>query len=673
MKPRSLFAVTFCLFIAVVALLPVQSFAPQPGPVVLGEFLYTVPLSKEKDPGAAAQEWYSEYLEPDVNDSLFGPLMQMISDNAVPLYKPVYPFTQKCTKTEARRSIIRSDSARIEDNPEEFVLVVMHDERRAEHIYSVTFHEVWTYDAATLTLVKTVKGIIPNVEWGGGIAPQVRPTVYIPFSTEPNTAATVDVSLAYRFVSDGTMRPPFGGTADVASDSAITANQISVQNQLLKDVRNKPADKKFTVYDAQFPFTRVADKAMKSTMTATLPVANSLQFYERWEVDPRNRTFRKTVKGIIPQIEKQTSKPGEEIAYEYRNLAFIPFGKFVPSLPAITTLPKISYDVNFRHPTDPYSGYVRVFPEMHPGDSAKLDSVAADIGEHIKRYEVKAYGGEGGFMLFDPFTNTAEALTAEEVRRFFVHGDSVLVEDAEDPSEVKTEYREWETGHEVNNGFRFYELWTFDPATAVFTKDIQYVGMNGLMEDRYGESGTRTLCRYFYYNPRTPVESIRQPQYLIASNIVSTTLLNENEFMPEDGEMGQPIVRFADTWHRNIHASQRYALFQPMIQKIVDGKLKVKSSPESQKFMTATEFSNMMKAVMDNHQLQVAKGMEFVLFNQLFFYEDWYYNPVTTQLYKEVKAVTFAHREPDRMLGDESYTKASVVEPCFTLLVNRPK
>jgi hypothetical protein len=133
-----------------------------------------------------------------------------------------------------------------------------------------------------------------------------------------------------------------------------------------------------------------------------------------------------------------------------------------------------------------------------------------------------------------------------------------------------------------------------------------------------------------------------------------------------------PIVRYAEIWHNNMDASQRYALFQPMIAKILEGKIKVKSSLDAKNFLTPGDFSTMMNALISKHQLQVAKGMEFVLFNELFFYEDWYYNPATAQLYKEVKAVTFAHRAPD-VTDPTSYQRVADVQPCFTLLVNQPK
>lgn len=677
MKPRPLIAVTVCLLMAAVALLPVQSFTPPATPVVLGEFLYTVPLSKEKSPREAAQEWYHEYLEPGINDSLFIPLFEMIRSNSITTYKPAYPFNVKCTAQEARESVMKMDSAQVEDpnDPGNFELVMVKNERQAYDVHSITFHEVWTYDAATLTLEKEVKGIIPNIDWGwspGDAA--IRPSVYIPFTNEPNVDAAINVSLTYRLANYGSVELPDDYRISLVSDPAIDARQVKVRNQLLADVRTKPADKNFTVYVGGFPFTTVADKAMKTTMTGTLPVANSLLFYESWEVNPRNRIFRKTVKGVVPQIEKQIKAEEGGTRYEYQSLAFIPFNKYLPAAPAaITSVSRISYDVNFRNPTSAYSGYVPVYPQMLPRDSVKLDSMAVDIAEHIRRYEVKAFGGENGTAWFDPYTNSSVELSREEVKKFFVYGDSVMVEDPEDPSEFKVEYREWEIKHDVNCGFRFYEEWVFYDSYSKFGKGVSYVGMNALLQDRYDESGTRAQCRYFYYNPRTPYELIFKPEYLVARNVISSVLLNENEFRPDEADDGHAIVRYNDSWQNNIDASQRYAMFQPMIGKIMQGEVKVKRSMESEAFMTPAEFSAMMNAVINTNKLQVAKGMEFAIFNQLFFYEDWYYNPATAQICKEVKAVTFAYRGPDVTQNEESYGRTSDVQPCFTLLVNQPK
>lgn len=638
----------------------------KPAPVSLGEFLYTVPLQKEISTDDAQTRWYHEYFEPQVNDSVFGPMLDLIKNKEIEVCEPVYPFTTKMDRQAAKDIFVMIDSTDIEDsdNPGTFIRIAVKSERWPDDITSLTFHEEWKYDPASLTLTKTVIGIIPNIHsWEMG----ERSTCYIPISNQPSNLPTMTVyGITSDFIADGTTHSQPNSYYRLSWDSAVSANQAGMTQRILTDINLRVKEKEFEVYHADFPFTRAVDKKQKPEKVTKIQGANMLTFSEDWEINPRSRVFRKKVRGIIPMQEKLGWNEDSTSQYwTSESSAFVPFNGVVPVKPDphAGVIDRISYNMNYKE--TPIAGV----PWISQQDSIRVDSIAFDIREHVKRREIKSYGHLKTFDACDPFLWTCTELNEEQVRNLFYVYDTVYTEYIDT---YQAEPRVYELGHELTTGFRFFETWKFDYVNQTFNKITKFIGANRMVLDPYGEVKNYSSFIYYYVNPDVGLEQWNKPPYVYRTSVTSGTMMNYNEFNYNEDDYGGKIINYYDDWFENIPASKRYAFLQPVIDMVLGGKMKAYSSVSVNDPMTPAGFSQMMNAVASKYSLTLAPGMEFALFNQVYFHEQWYYNLATGQIQKEVNAITFAHRDWDTYNPD-TYEHAVHIDPCFTIKLNAGK
>ena len=657
----------------VVAFFVLQSFgAPaestntvQPTPVSLGEFLYTVPLKKQITLDDAQLRWYHEYFEPRVNDSVFEPLLQQIKNKKTDVFRPEYPFTQKMDRQSARDLFAWQDSVEIEDpnNLGTYMVIAVNSEIHADKIASITFHEQWSYDASTLTLTKTVKGIIPNVHT---VEDNVVPTVYIPINDKPSIKANVAVhGITSDFVTDGSSHSPSDFIERTCSDSGISGNQSKVSQRLLNDFVMHSQVKGSMLYEPVYPFVQLIGKKEKAERVANLPSANSLLFSEDWEVNAQEQVFRKVVRGVVPMIEKEIkSEETFQSAWHYEPTVYIPMNGIVPvsAAPQVCVVDRIAYYVPYKDPEGVDRSWMRF------ADTMQLDSMAFDIREHVKRMEIASYGQSDRTPFCDPFDTPCSQLADTEVRQRFFQTDTVMEEYYEEPF-FKNVVVEHEIDHNLTSGYKFFESWVMNFANQSFSKQTKYIGITRMVLDNWGEMKAFGYMPFYYKNPGTSGGEAKTAKYQYRADVISGCLLNRNEFDYDEDGMGNRILMYYDEWENNIPPSKRYAFIQPIIDLVRAGKMKAYPSFNDQSAMTPTAFNLRLNEVAKTSNVSLTANMEYALLNQVYFHEKWFYNRVTGQIYKEVVAITFTHREKDVYNAEKDEVKPNV-QQVFTIRLN---
>lgn len=634
--------------------------------VSLGEFLYTVTLNKDMPIEEAQYRWFHEYLEPGVNDSVFEPLLELIKRKQITVYEPNFPFQTKMDANTASELFLSYDSMDLEDpyNPGTYLIATMKNEHHASEVFSVTFHERWEYDPATLTLTKMVLGIIPNLERFSNIGESIiKSSCYIPIKNETFDLTTVTVSgITSDFIVDGSEHSDAYNSEFIAKSATISAGQNTVSGRIIGDIKSRSSEKKFVLYEPDFPFTVAVEKNLKAEKLTAIGNSNMLMFYEDWEINPRLQIFRKKVMGVIPVNEKRFAQVPDSAKWIYEKSALVPFNGFIPQQLSkdVCSIERISFDVRFK------SGYESRPKEMSMDDSAFLDSVALDIREHVKRMEVKSFGPRTYRGWCDPFANDYVEFNKEQVRELFYRTDTVEVENIEDGTFIKMAI-EPEYHHDLDCGLRFFENWTFNFKKQSFSKQTLFVGMDRyLLEDQMYQRGFRFI--YFYKCPLTTPKEAKSAEFLYRSSIYSGSLLNYNEVDPDESENGEKVIAYFDNWHENIDPSRRYAFIQPVIDLVRLGTVQAYKPGQGSAALSVSDFNLMLKDLAVKSGLKEKPGMEFVLFNQIFFEERWYYNRVNGQIYKEVVGITFAHC--DYAYNTETHQKEPVIQSYFTIRLN---
>jgi len=632
-------------------------------PVSLGEFLYTVTLNKDMPIEDAQYHWFHEYLEPGVNDSVFEPMLDLIKRSLITVYEPSYPFQKIMKKQDAVDLFISKDSIMTEDpyNPDIVVFDVVQSEHHANEIVSVTFHEQWEYDPVRFTLNKTVLGIIPNMKRYDNMGlSYVKATCYIPVNNQPSVFPCVNVNgITSDFVADGSEHSDRYNDDSIATDPTITGYQAKITTRILGDIQSRTNDKGFVLFEPEFPFTQKVDKKIKADKLAKLSKSNMLTFYEDWEINPRQRVFRKKVKGVMPQSENVIKSDNGNFKWFYENSVLVPFNSFIPQQmnSEVCVIDRMSFDVLYKN-----VDYQLCPKEISPEDSAFIDTVALDIREHVKGMELKSFGPTYPGAWCDPFSQAYVELNKQQVRDLFYRTDTVQVENREDGT-FNLKAVEFEYGHDYDCGLRFFENWTFNFKKQSFSKQTLYVGMDRYVaEDDLWHRSFRFTC--FYQCQLTDPADIKTAKPLYRSTVYSGCLLNYNEFNYNENDNGDKVVSYYDNWHGNIDPSKRYSLIQPVIEQVRAGSMTAIKPGQGANAFTVTEFNQMMKDVAAKAGVTYRSGMEFALFNEIFFEEQWYYNRVNGQFYKEVTAITFGRC--DRDTGDPDYM-SQITQPYFTI------
>lgn len=673
MKHRLVLSLFITSFFAMVSLISLESFQ-QPAktePQSLGEFIYSVKLDKTKDPKQVQTGWFDEFIEPEQNDSLFGKLFRMVLNKKIVVFNPSYPFDRPLAADSAIQLIRKEDTVEVEDpyNPDVLQMVAVLSEVQPEDVINIIFHEEWFYDRATLTLTKNVKGIIPviarrNVQTG--LIDGATPLFYIPFrKTEFQQPDFQLDEISYDYSTDTSFLSHQGWYANVLPGDKKKTQDIAAEG-LMQSLKSTCHDKKTLINSPVYPYDKPLERKDRASVTVSIDSAAIMRFSEDWTADLSTMSFTKHVHNVIFGDEKHLVIPsGDEAGdvYQMNYYASVPVNGYVYQRSnSPVQIDRISYGANYQL----NSSYR--YPVFETRDSSAIAGMLTNICERARSMKMPVY--DVNYLYDYAWDKNQEPLTAAGVEGIFSYQETIGIVSPENLSVVKDTLMTFYRSPDEFCGFSFYETWAFDLAGLTFRKNVYAIAPARFVSD--GISEVLGIKDAFAYHP--PVvnhDSIMQPKYLVAKNIKTPVLVNENELNGSEDDYGKSIFGYSTNERENIQPSQRYKMIQPIIEQIQAGKVIAWHADDVNKKYPVDEFNTMLDTVMARNGIY-DRAFVYAGFNELTFDEDWYYNPSTGQFYKQVNAITFGTRMYWQEYGDGSGWKDND-QQYFTIRINPSK
>lgn len=637
-----------------------QSFFPSPPPekdppVSLGEFLYTVHLEKEISDHKAYAQWWHQGMEYPLNHAFFSPLLEGVRNGTITAYRPVYPFSKPLSASEAKAILAPVDTVyEIDDFTGEELMSTYTELVVPENIHAVVFHETWYYDASTLTLRKTVKGMILAV-WNYTLSKKEHAgkLLYIPFSSTGERFANANVVNVNGITYDYEPEDEVAGT-----DSVWRMERLSAYKTLVASLKTSAAGKSAALYDSIYPYTRKLDGKEASLRMPSISSANNLRFVESWTMDPVARRFEKTVSGVVfTQSEEGTYG----WLWDVKRFAFLPLNGVKPVSPFLSgpvRIDSIFYASHFWHPGEVLAEGPMV------ADSARMASLAAHIAGQVKRRQAKAYAGFPGWNGYSPWQAKRTPLNDAVLDGIFTRFDTILVPFFTETTEgFREEVVRTDLDYAYFSGFTFYEAWYFDPVAMNFQKEVRAVGLAHFKMN----SDIRRPAFLFTteMQPADPA-AIMAPANLVGRHIRSSVAIAPHEVEASIGGTGYSSAFYSGAPLRDVYPSQRYRFIQQVLDLAMAGKVAVYDGADTAKILKPAALQAKIHALKDNSFITGDIGTEYTLFNELIFDEDWYYDAAAQQFYKKVNAITFVHRTPDT---GEQYSPVRNAVAVFTVKV----
>lgn len=618
---------------------------PLPAPKSLGQFIYQVQLDKEKAPILVSTGWFDEFIEPDVNDSLFGALFRKVRTKELKLYEPYYPFNVSLDPESAINRIRESDTTFIEDiETGELLEVAVIDETDPEEVVSVIFDEEWFFDASTLTLTKKVKGIIPviNVVNNYGEVVGAKGLFYVPFNEGDIKHRDFHVDeISFDYSTDTAFINHDYYSVSVDEDSVLWAKQDVGEALVMTAAKSYCHGKKAVFNYPGFPYNKPVDAEDRKPMLPLIDSATIMRFSEDWTADLNAMIFQKRVHGIILADEKKFFFFGDESADPYFMMhhVFIPLnGYSYQSSPAPVYIDRITYAANYQ--ANPFFRY----PVYVTRDSAALAAMLNSMCSLAKTGKISVYGDRAtSYSFFHAWDRSAmQEYTPSFVDGIFAYREQVYIEDPDNP-DIGPQWVRYEYNPDHFCGFTFLERWKYDPAAISFDKEIFAIGCSRFVMDGDIQFTSHVAVPFGYYPAPPNKDSIVQPKYLVAKNVLTPVQVNWNEFYATENSEGM-IFDYYVNETQNIQPSKRYAMVQGIIEQVLAGKMIAWHANDPVKQFTIPEFNSMLDTVTSRNKIYGGRTFAYAAFSELTFDEDWYYNPATGQMYKRVNAITFGTR-----------------------------
>lgn len=650
-KPLFISTAVILLF-SFVSLFTLESFRKTPKakePVFIGEFVYSVPLDKHRVFDKAAPDWYHEFIEPRLNDSLMNPIMTGVIEKKISVRSPKYLFTEVLNADSASQSIQFTYINEWNDYDDYTGVETFRSDTEyyacsAYDVVGITFHEDWYYDQASSTLIKKVKGILPLfLDESRDV---VEAKFYVPFSDGAVTKRDAGVTgITYDFDLGPQKIDNDGAYAMFGASDAFQIKQVAAWVSFMTTVKQSCHDKNATLCFPAFPQEQVMDATTQNAVLSYVDGAKEIRFKEDWIADYTNMRFAKYVRGVTfgqktkIMVNIGTDFDSNMVEREFMLAhAFVPMNRSLqkPVLPTAFVADRIAYGAVYNYGKSNVN-----YPRFETADSLKLVSVLQNIFENARDGKRKIYADTATHFYFDAWQTELFGLTeAQRKEIFWPH---------------QSGYNELDNYYSMRNidtvpfskfcGFRFYESWYFDPVNSTFRKNIQGIGAT-----RYGRRPgdeehyeDKVAVSFGYVNPTDPLDSIRQPKYLVAKNVITPVQINAEESIAMWGNYGSFFEYiYSPQYRENLEFYQRYQLVESVLRNVQAGKMTAWSPSEKNKAFSLPEFNAMLDTVMSDYEL--ARPNLFMAFDELAFDEDWYFNPRTGQIYKHVNAITFGRR-----------------------------
>lgn len=603
------------------------------------DFFYTVPL-KLQDNFYSQGQWWHEYLDVPQRTDFLQSILDIVDSGKVTVCYPSFPYSEKMSIETVDSILHRTDTLYPGYGYWEYdwldtIPRVEHHDLSSKDIHSISFHEEWIYDSIGKTLIKNVKGIILNFDYDPAGMGWLGAKFYIPFDGKGSSANNSKVKEISGFTYDF-------HTSDFANFSR-SSNELFTDDTCMQEkcnaevkmlVRTCLAGKKLKLYDTLYPYCKIIDKKILAGRMPICKTATAIRFYEDWSVDLNKMTFIKTVHGVV--LEKQNEIPDPDgTRVSFSPYVFVPLNGFVPSpqtFPNQVVVPNFIYREYFFVSLNSYYGQRTVFTDSL--GLSKMCVSICDLAESQKlpafEYDFLAFNGEGrkyySKHYLDSLFNKAHA--------------AVL-----NPELSKPENNFWEIPFFYQNvdGLGFRENWTFCSSTQKFEKKIYSVTL--IADQLVGWKEAIIPIPLFCVDlPQIKdTLSIMKPEFLIGKNIQSLVLINH-------------ILGFRDEYGHDPHTlidesameqSMRYNFIQQIISAGLQGKIKIYDGANTNLELTPIQLRTKIDSLKDSTFFSTDLPTDYLLFQEIIFVEDWYFNPATGEFYKKVNGLIFVNTQDD--------------------------
>jgi hypothetical protein len=662
---------------------------------------YTVPII-ENDIELVEQDWRFECLEPSVHFKLVNALMKKAVKGEIKSYSAdevnvaAFPniYQKELTKEEAEKCFYEEYYYEYFDDYDEIIEGKDRIDILPMDIVSVSFYEEWTFNQEAGSLLKKVHGLTLNkvVRNENGEIRGMKELIYIPLNQGGKMKAEHKLTdqLAYAMCINNP-------NAELQKEEWWNNNlEGSVRFKLLSGLLADVDAGKREVFTRDYPYYKELDADLikansvalgpwieeiddygepmwdemtgdllmiRDTSEITFASFDSLTFIEDWYFDAENLTFDKHVHGFIPQNAEAT-------------MYLIPLNGDVNTYSKFkdVQVDKILSEVNFgtygEEGTKERLTQDRNYNKQHvaEADTNALWKNLGSLFSKVKSGDITTFAANGpsgvdaDLNTEYPYKDIPKELfnLVELVPEYDEHGEPMY--DLETGEEVLIEIITPIEAIDVR-GLYFNEQWNYDAAKNQFTKTI--AGYSPQIE-RFDESGNfRGYQPMFYMEPTGATPSLTDAKHLIGKNIQYNVPIRTAS---EGGswKSGQDIFQsmdYGNWWYENMEPSKRKTLLQELLIRAGKGEIEVFENFGAAKKMKKADVLKKMKEVVyelvtdddatDSPHYDPETGGPAVLvetassnnyhytdMHYIRFHENWYMNPETFQMHKQVVGIT---------------------------------
>jgi len=270
-------------------------------------------------------------------------------------------------------------------------------------------------------------------------------------------------------------------------------------------------------------------------------------------------------------------------------------------------------------------------------DSAKLMGLCIDLCNLSETHRLPSYA-----QADDPWKNT------NRIRMSNGNLDTLFSDAHKNPPPPPLTYEDtyaWRTLVYPNiGGLGFYENWTYDPIKKTFSKQVHSVSLSSTQWIGYRES--------FFFVPAfcldvplvTDTAAIMKPEFLVAKNMESPVKFNTRWSTGAYEDNSSPVVF---TNEGAMEMSVRYSFMQAMINDALAGKIPAYDGVHTDTQISPSQLQLKIDSLKDSAFVATDLASDYLLFSEIIFVEDWYFNPATGAFYKKVNSIIFVKANAD--------------------------
>lgn len=593
-----------------------------------------------------------EYLETPWRNSMseetamnfLQPLIHLIDSGVITVCRPEAPFNFPLSKIEIHALLHQYDTMNAENyETGMWDTVIVRRDLHWDEIKSFDFQEKWELDPVNGVFTKKVIGVIFRKKKISKITGEYLgdvPLFYLAFNMnsikDPARLKRSDCHLYHIPETPLHLIDPGNGERQ---------NMNKMHSMLTPFLVSAPA-----AFDTTYPYTtKLPGKKLKELAEGRSAISDYL-LREYWILNPGTFAFEKSVVSLIFQKRylNRTS------AY-----AVIHLNKYQPRplLQNEKRYPNAEFQQSQLFENVPLSVEQYWYP-VGKADSTAVDHFFREVGEKVLKGKIPSYAT---FLRGQPFTpDHSESFRMDSAQRehAFITRDTAWLEGAGsmEPYVMTHSFLD-----EYPIGMISNEQWSLDPGEGIFHKHVSYFGATYTFREYPRSEPYKVVSKYVINNnslsPGAPV--------LLGKNLKSYAYLDLWLDHPiEDTIMLVPLLKTPN----NLGTMEKYQLIQGLIHACTQGKLSA-MDPVTGKILKKNEVLTFLHGRMDSLSSSGHLQPEFKAVDHLEFEENWYRHEGTTDISKEVLAVTLidmrARAKEDRIFYEP--------QPLLKIVFKTPK